>query len=231
MGINIQPKTDYSAMFQSLGSGTSNLNFISDYASIKNGSYGKLMKAYYAKDGNSSQLSSVVSSKKANTAAKEDVSKLTETRKSAKELKESADKLTTAKFEDQDETLKLVKDFVSDYNSLVKDGLDSGTSSITKKIVSMDNLSLSNEKSLNDIGIKLNDDGTLKLDEETFKKADLGSVKSLFSGAGSYGYSVSSQATLVDYQANYEGIKASTYQRTGSFNTASVTGSLYDTFF
>ena len=31
------------------------------------------------------------------------------------------------------------------------------------------------------------------------------------------------------YQANYEGIKASTYQRTGSFNTANISGSMFDT--
>ena len=41
-------KQNYSFLFQSM-SGNSNLNFLSDYMSIKNGSYGKLMKAYYGK--------------------------------------------------------------------------------------------------------------------------------------------------------------------------------------
>ena len=51
----------------------------------------------------------------------------------------------------------------------------------------MDNLSLSNEKNLSNVGITLKDDGTLSLDEEAFKKADSASLKSLFGGAGSYG--------------------------------------------
>ena len=47
MGISINMgasgmKQNYSYLFQSI-SGNSNLNFLSDYASIKNGSYGKLI--------------------------------------------------------------------------------------------------------------------------------------------------------------------------------------------
>ena len=231
MGIGIQAKTDYSALFQSIGKGSSNLNFISDYASIKNGSYGKLMKAYYAKDGASKQLSSAVDTKKATSAAADDASTLTEIRKSAQKLSETAESLAKTDFEDQDKSLKAVKGFVDDYNKMINDGLKADTSSISKKIVSMDNLSLSNEKNLSNVGITLKDDGTLSLDEEAFKKADSASLKSLFGGAGSYGYSVSQQAELIDYQANYEGIKASTYQRTGSFNTANISGSMFDTFF
>ncbi|MCR4849728.1 MAG: hypothetical protein K5870_00565 [Lachnospiraceae bacterium] len=231
MSIGIQAKTDYSALFQSIGKGSSNLNFISDYASIKNGSYGKLMKAYYAKDGASKELSSAVDAKKQTSAATNDASTLTEIRKSAQKLSETTESLSNIDFEDKEQSLKAVKSFVDDYNKVINDGLKAETSSIDKKLVSMDNLSLSNEKSLSNVGITVKDDGTLSLDEDTFKNADSGSLKSLFSGAGSYGYSVSQQSTLIDYQANYEGIKASTYQRTGGFNTANLSGSMFDTFF
>ncbi|MCR4789418.1 MAG: hypothetical protein K5888_12630 [Lachnospiraceae bacterium] len=231
MGIGIQAKTDYSALFQSIGKGSSNLNFISDYASIKNGSYGKLMKAYYAKDGASKELSSAVNSKKKTSTAADDASTLTEIRKSSQKLSQTADSLSKTDFEDKDKALGAVNEFVNDYNSVINDGLKSNASSITKKIASMDNLSVSNEKNLSKIGITVKDDGTLSLDEETFKKADTGALKSLFSGAGSYGYSVNQQSTMIDYQANYEGIKASTYQRTGSFNSANLDGSMFDTFF
>ena len=50
--INVDGSQDYSYLFQSLSSssgGMGNLNFLSDYASIRNGSYGKLLKTYYAK--------------------------------------------------------------------------------------------------------------------------------------------------------------------------------------
>ena len=50
--INVGSNRDCSYLFQSLSSssgGMGNLNFLSDYASIKNGSYGRLMKAYYGR--------------------------------------------------------------------------------------------------------------------------------------------------------------------------------------
>ena len=42
---------DFSALFSGMSDSSSvgNTNMLSDYAAIKNGSYGKLMKAYYAK--------------------------------------------------------------------------------------------------------------------------------------------------------------------------------------
>ena len=52
MSINIQAKTNYSFLFSGLSSTASNAassNWLADYASIKNGSYAKLMKAYYGK--------------------------------------------------------------------------------------------------------------------------------------------------------------------------------------
>lgn len=54
MGISFDvqaTKPDYSHLFSSVGSAAGNAassNWLGDYAAIKNGSYGKLMKAYYA---------------------------------------------------------------------------------------------------------------------------------------------------------------------------------------
>ncbi|MDE6128369.1 MAG: hypothetical protein K2G16_04160, partial [Lachnospiraceae bacterium] len=66
MGISINvgnTSQNYSYLFQSASGGSlGNLNFISDYASIKNGSYGKLMKAYYGTAQSSSTSSSATAS-------------------------------------------------------------------------------------------------------------------------------------------------------------------------
>ncbi len=77
-------KQDYSYLFQSI-SGNSNLNFLSDYASIKNGSYGKLMKAYYSKAGNnvSKEVSSIVDSKNTQNSASEDSTMVQDTWKAS----------------------------------------------------------------------------------------------------------------------------------------------------
>ncbi len=71
---------DFSALLG--GPTNSSGNMLSDYASIKNGSYGKLMKAYYAKqDAESAALSG------------DSPQKLTLMRSSADSLKKSADAL------------------------------------------------------------------------------------------------------------------------------------------
>ena len=44
---NYDPGYDFSSLIG--GATNSSANLLSDYASIKNGSYGKMMKAYYAK--------------------------------------------------------------------------------------------------------------------------------------------------------------------------------------
>lgn len=118
--------------FSALLGGTTNSsgNLLSDYASIKNGSYGKLMKAYYAKqDAESASLSRDTSQK------------LTLMRSSADSLKKSADALNDSslwekkKVKKKDEETgeetevedydwaaitKAVKAFVDDYNSVVE---------------------------------------------------------------------------------------------------------------
>ena len=68
IGINVGGNQDYSYLFQNLSSssgGMGNLNFLSDYASIKNGSYGKLMKTYY---GTTQDSGTGTSSKKSSSS-------------------------------------------------------------------------------------------------------------------------------------------------------------------
>ena len=82
MSINIQAKTNYSFLFSGLSSSASNAlsgNWLADYASIKNGSYGKLMKAYYAKDSGDSKTA-------ASTITKKDTATDTAKKALAKEL-------------------------------------------------------------------------------------------------------------------------------------------------
>ena len=77
-----------------------NLNFLSDYASIKNGSYGKLLKAYYKKTGNDNTSTSSTKeeskSDKLSTSISEDSAKtLTAIESSAGKVQESASALTS----------------------------------------------------------------------------------------------------------------------------------------
>lgn len=263
--INVNMKQDYSYLFQGLSSssgGLGNLNFLSDYASIKNGSYGKLMKAYYAKDSSSTSKTSTakntgdktVNSKKSISTSADTAKTLSDIEKSADSLKESADALlakgnksvftkksvtvkdeygfsSTTKEYDTDAIYKAVSAFAKDYNSLLDKAGDSGTTSIANRMNSLVGATEANEKLLSKVGITINKDNTLSIDEETFKKADMNTVKTLFGTTGSYGYNVSAQASMIDYAASKESTKANTYTGFGTYSNVYSSGSIMDYMF
>ena len=130
---------DFSVLFSGTSDSSSvgNTNMLSDYAAIKNGSYGKLMKAYYAKQ-DAEKLSG-----KGDTSQK-----LTLMKTSADSLKKSADALNDSSLwgkkkikkkdektgeeievedYDWDKITKAVKSFVEDYNDVVKEAGESNT--------------------------------------------------------------------------------------------------------
>lgn len=260
ISINVNTKQDYSYLFQSLstgsGSGLGNLNFLSDYAAIKNGSYGKLMKAYYAKD--SSDSTSVSSANKNNTKTTSTAADTTETlakiQKSADGLKESADALitkgkdsvfkekdittkdengveTTTKGYDTDAIYSAVSDFVKDYNELLDNAGDANSTNVLNKTLSLVNMTAANEKLLSEVGITVGEDNSLSIDEKAFKSSDMSTVKTLFNGNGSYAYRASAQASLIDFAADNESNKANTYTMNGTYSNNYSMGSIMDTMF
>ena len=261
IGINVNMKQDYTYLFQGLSSGSGglgNLNFLSDYASIKNGSYGKLMKAYYAKNGNDSTVKSAAktdkTTKKSISTAADSAKTLSGIEKSADELKESADALITkgsksvfhkkdvttkdelgfehtTKEYDTNAIYKAVSDFTKDYNSLIEKAGSSNTKSIINRMNSLIGMTDANERLLSEVGITVNGDNTLSLDEETFKKADMTTVKSLFNGNSSYAYRVSAKASLIDFAASTESAKANTYTGAGTYSNAYSAGNIVDSIF
>lgn len=258
MGISINVsnlKPDYSYLFQSLSGGSSvgSMNFLSDYASIKNGSYGRLMKAYYGTGAShraSKEVSSVVE-KKTTSAAKDSVETLSSIESAAEGLKKSADTLTakgskslfnkvdietkdengvtsTRKDYDTNAIYKAVSNFVDDYNTVVKKAGAAESTSIQNRVKSMTFATSANEKLLSQVGISINEDKTLSVDEKAFKAADMTTVKTLFSGNASYADRISAQATMLDNQANREATKADTYNFNGNYNNAYTAGGIFD---
>lgn len=239
-GINIAAKTDYSLMFQELGSsggGMSNLNFLSDYASIKNGSYGKLMKAYYSTK-TSSEVDSLVNNKTSNSTSTDTTKTLASVKNSTDSLKESADALiktgSKSVFESKvvnEDVYKAVSKFVDDYNSVVSSTKDANSSSITSRTNHLINSTKSNSDLLARVGITVGSDNTLSIDKETFMKADFSTVKGIFNGNNSYAYRVSAQASMINFAASNEAIKANTYNYNGLYNNNYNSGSIYNSFF
>ena len=252
--INVNARQDYSYLFQSMttsrGNSFGNLNFLSDYASIKNGSYGKLMKAYYAKDAadkTASKGKDTETKKNSISTAADSAKTLSEIEKAADAMKESADSLlvkgsksvfrkknekaTVSEEYDTDAIYKAVSGFVTDYNDLLSKTSAASSKNLQSKADTLAAVTSANAKLLSRVGITVNSDRSLSLDEEAFKKSDMGTVKNLFGTTGAYGYKVSAQASMIDYTAAKESTRSNTYTANGTYSTVYSAGNILNSFF
>lgn len=221
MGISIDvgnTGSDYSYLFQGLSGGNlGNLNFLSDYASIKNGSYSRLMKAYYG-TGQGMNTGSSLSSGKGSTTNILD--KLLEEKmhpKVSKEVQKANTELTAGlsslnsavstlrndnTYTDttdgksaKGKVVSAMKAYVTNYNNVVTTSKDSTLSSKTAYVANMMSSTAANADKLSEIGVTINANGTLMLNEGKLKEADISKVQDLFSSDNilSYGSMVSSR--------------------------------------
>ena len=252
--INVNARQDYSYLFQSMttsrANSLGNLNFLSDYASIKNGSYGKLMKAYYAKDAadkTSSKGKDTERKKNCISTAADSAKTRYEIEKAADAMKESADSLlvkgsksvfrkknekaTVSEEYDTDAIYKAVSGFVTDYNDLLSKTSAASSKNLQSKADTLAAVTSANAKLLSRVGITVNSDSSLSLDEEVFKKSDMGMVKNLFGTTGAYGYKVSAQASMIDYTAAKESTRSNTYTANGTYSNVYSAGNILNSFF
>ena len=227
IGINVGKNQDYSYLFQSLSSGSGgmgNLNFLSDYASIKNGSYAKLMKTYYG----TAQSSSAAASKKSSSGNILD--KILDEKKNPKVSKEAQEakanrppghaprKSTDAALQTDgthtdtangksaaDKVVSAMKAFVSDYNNVVSAAKNSTLANKTAYVANMMNSTATNADKLAEIGVSINGNGTLELNEAKLKEAGVSKVQDLFSSDN-----IMSYGSMIASRLRFAGAAAST---------------------
>lgn len=230
-------------------------SLLSEYNNIRSGTYYKVVKAYYAKkSGESSKTTSSVADKvkadKASTAEKA----LAGVQADAKNVTAAADALvtkgsdslfnqkditteaedgtvTTTKGYDTDAIYTAVKKFTDSYNSLMDSASSGGSASVQNRATSMANNTKAYEKLLNNVGITIGSNNKLSIDEEAFKAADMNTVKTLFNGTGSYAYSISSSASMINFAANSALNTNATYTGNGTYNSLYSTGNLMNSIF
>ena len=230
---------------------------LSQLSSIRSGNYYKLTKKYYSniEDTDSSDKSnrndktkkeydyfdvlSVYRDKSSLSVSKDSTKNLSLAKEASDGMKESADKLLTTTSKsvfakdskgayDTDKIYSAVKDFVDGYNDVIDKTKNLKSSTITSYEDGMERKTSTYSGMLAKVGISLNDDGTLALDEKKFKEADMDKVKSLFNGNRSYGYQMAVSASMISDAATNEAKKASTYTGSANFSNTYGLGSLFD---
>lgn len=254
-GISMYDSSSVSTLFSSLGSSKSTgsglfgIN-LSEYASIRSGSYGKLMRSYFSMDSTKGTSKSDDSTKNTiedlattTSTSKDGTKTLAAIESDAKELTDSAKALYTRGNNkvftkdsggsyDTDKIYKAVKRFADDYNSMLDTAGKSSTNRISRSVSSMKNETSYNEKALKEIGITVDEKtGRLSVDETTFKSADTEKVKSLFNGTGSYAYSVATKAAMTESYAKSEAAKSNTYTKNGTYNYNYNSGNIFTDMF
>lgn len=254
-GISMYDSSSVSTLFSSLGSSKSTgsglfgIN-LSEYASIRSGSYGKLMRSYFSMDSTKGTSKSDDSTKNTiedlattTSTSKDSTKTLAAIESDAKELTDSAKALYTRSNNkvftkdsggsyDTDKIYKAVKSFADDYNSMLDTAGKSSTNRISRSVSSMKNETSYNEKPLKEIGITVDEKtGRLLVDETTFKGADTEKVKSLFNGTGSYAYSVATKAAMTESYAKSEAAKSNTYTKNGTYNYNYNSGNIFTDMF
>lgn len=246
--INVDSRQDYSYLFQNLSSGgMGNLNFLSDYASIKNGSYGKLMKAYYGPGQSSNTSSGGTGRSSYNILEKLEQEKRNP--KVSKDIQEANSNLTSglgtlknsiAKLQSEDtytdtdngqsaadKVVSAVKSFVTDYNKVVTAAKGSNLVSQTAYVTNMMSATSANADRLAEIGIKVNAKGTLDLNEAKLKEADISKVQEMFSSGDimSYGSRLASRVQFANTASTSSTNKTdNTSTGSGTDKTQTATG-------
>lgn len=203
---------DYSSFFSSMaGEKAENTFSLSDYASIRNGSYGKLLKQYYAKEeadklsqkGDSSKQ--LVMLRSSADTLKRSASALTDSalweKKKIKKKDEVTGKVTEVEDYDRDAIAKAVKAFAEAYNDVVEESGKSNTKGVLRNAVWMTGMVDKTQRLLAKAGITIGKGNKLEIDEETLKEADINTLKSLFAGQGSLADKVAQKANSISNAA------------------------------
>ncbi|MBD5465947.1 MAG: hypothetical protein HDR22_09060 [Lachnospiraceae bacterium] len=215
-------------------------NLLADYTSIKNGSYGKLMKSYYG----SMQKSSTASTSTKNSSGNmlERILEEKKNPKVSKDVQEANEKLVTglstmktsvsalqndATYTDTkngqsaaDKVVSAVKAYVSDYNNVVNAAKGSTLTSKTAYVANMMSSTAKNADKLSEIGITIDSRGTLEINEAKLKAADISKVQELFSAKD-----IMSYGSMIASRIQFAGTTSATNTTTDSTGTNNTVAS------
>ena len=227
--LNKYNTTDYSSLFNSLpktkeSSGGGLTNLATEFNSIRSGSYGKLLSAYYKKMNSGD-------------SATEAIQKENENRhlvgSNASGLKSAAKTLSKMNFAEasEEDSLKAIKNFVSSYNSVIDTADDVNSKGILQNAVWMTNITKKSAGLLNELGISVGKDNKLTLDEDKWNSAHTSTTTALFNGRQGYAEKMIYKASqMTNSSAEKASFTASAYKDNGDYTKVNAQ-SMYEDLF
>lgn len=227
--FNQYTTTDYSSLFSSLpktseSSGSGLTNLATEYNSIRSGSYGKLLSAYYKKMNSGDSATEAVQKENANR-------KLVGS--NASSLKSAAQTLSKMDFSEasEEDSLNAIKEFISSYNSVIDTADDVNSKGILRNAVWMTNITKKSSGLLNELGITVGKDNKLSLDETKWNEASNTTKSSLFNGKQGFAEKMIYKANqMTNSSAEKASYTASAYKNNGDYTKVNAQ-SMYEDLF
>ena len=218
---------DYSSLLPGLSSSApANTFSISDYAAIKNGSYKKALKSYYAQQDEEKIVQSGDTPKKqeqvksAAASLERSANALNNEALWEKKTIKKKDEVTGKEVEvqdyDWDAIIKAVKSFVEDYNNVIDEAGESDTKNVLRHTMWMTGMTEKTGSLLSKVGLDIGKGNKLKLDEKDLKEADISALKTIFTGYISFASKISQKAISIGNAADKAG---GTYTKKGTYSS------------
>lgn len=243
---------------------TSFTGMLGEYNQIKSGTYGRLLKAYYKKynaDGTAKSSTKDKTTNKIKTSSDtvDTVKELDAVKNSATTLQTAAMKLAAVKEGssslyakktmvdknedgttstrtdyDYDTLVKSVQSFVSAYNDTLKSMGTIASPSVQQKTQWMTQLTTQYKDDLSSVGISLDKDGRMELNEETLRGKDMPELQKVFEGTDSVLGKLARKASNLAGAAELQSTRAASAYTAGgsSYKPDSMnSGTLFDSLF
>ena len=238
--------TNYTDVFSSMmgTSGTDNNAFsLTDYMSIKSGSYRTLLKAYYKKQDADKSAETSETEKKQLSLLKTKADNLKNSmldlmdedlfeKKTIKTKDEKTGKETEKVDYDWEAITKAVNSFVDSYNAIVGATGESDNKKVLRNATWLTQLTETNSKLLAKVGITVGEDNKLKVDKDVLQKANMNTLKVLFQGAGSFADRVVQKASQIGNAAvQGTSVGGSSYTNNADYKKLTSNGYLFDNTF
>ena len=227
--LNQYNTTDYNSLFNSLpktseSSGGGLTNLATEFNSIRSGSYGKLLSAYYKKMNSGDSATEAIQKENANRKL---------VGGNASSLKSAAKTLSKMNFADasEEDSLKAIKSFVSSYNSVIDTADDVNSKGILRNAVWMTNITKKSAGLLNELGISIGKDNKLTLDETKWANANTSTKTALFNGRQGFAEKMIYKASqMTNSSAEKASFTASAYKDNGDYTKVNAQ-SMYEDLF